>query len=277
MKKFAVIGDPISHSLSPRMHQAAIRALKIPAQYRALHIPQGRISLIKKYQKEFSGFNVTIPHKQSVMKYVDQLTPAAKNIGAVNTLYLKKGRWIGDNTDAPGFLLALKKSFPGQKIKGSYAVVFGAGGAAYAVVYSLLQSGVSKIYLFNRTKANAKSLIKKMGKLGKKVKYMDSENDLVLQFALVVSRWVVNTTSLGMGELKNLSPVPKGIKFNSQNCVVDLIYNPKQTLFLKRAQKEGAQTANGFWMLVFQGALAFQKFLNHRPNVQVMANAIKNK
>jgi shikimate 5-dehydrogenase len=99
------------------MHQASINALKIEAQYQALHIPKGHISLIKKYQKEFCGFNVTIPHKQSVMKYVDQLTPAAKRIGAVNTLYLKKGKWIGDNTDAPGFLMSLKKLFPGQKIK----------------------------------------------------------------------------------------------------------------------------------------------------------------
>lgn len=275
MKKLAVIGDPINHSLSPRMHQAAIQALKISATYEALHIPQGQISLIKKYQKEFIGFNVTIPHKKSVMKYVDQLTPAAKEIGAVNTLYLKNKKWIGDNTDAPGFLLSLKKNFPNQKIKGTYAVVFGAGGSAYAVVYGLLKSGISKIYLVNRTKSNAMALIKKMGKLGKKVKYLDPQNDLVLQFALVASKWVINTTSLGMGKLKKLSPLAKGIKLYPQHCVMDLIYNPAQTIFLKQAQKAGAQTGNGLWMLVFQGALAFQKFLNRRPNVQRMFRAIQ--
>jgi len=275
MKKLAVIGDPIGHSLSPRMHQAAIQALKISATYEALHIPEGQISKIKKYQKEFIGFNVTIPHKQSVMKYVDQLTPAAKSIGAVNTVYQKKGKWVGDNTDGAGFLLSLKKLFPGQNIKGSYAVVFGAGGAAYAIVYSLLKSGISKIYLINRTKSNAQSLIKKMGRLGKNIKYLAPDNELALQLAIGISKWVINTTSLGMGEFKKLSPLPKNIKFNRQHCVIDLIYNPKQTLFLKQAQKAGAKTGNGQWMLIFQGALAFQKFLNRRPSILVMANAIK--
>jgi len=276
MKKFAVIGDPISHSLSPRMHQAAIRALKLSAQYVALHIPQGQISQIKKYQKEYSGFNVTIPHKQTVIKYVEQLTPAAKTIGAVNTVYLQKGRWIGDNTDAPGFLLSLKKLFPGQKLKGTSVVVFGAGGAAYAVVYSLLKAGVSQIYLLNRTKTNAVKLIKKMGRPGTKIKYL-SEGDDLLQEAIQNSKWVINTTSLGMGKFKKMSPLPKKIKLNRQHCVFDLIYHPSQTIFLKQAQKAGAQTGNGLWMLVFQGALAFQKFFNRRPSIQVMANAIRNK
>lgn len=276
MKKFAVIGDPISHSLSPLMHQAAIKALKIPAQYLPLHIPQGQISQIKKYKKEFQGFNVTIPHKQTVMKYVDRLTPLAKKIGAVNTVYQNKGQWIGDNTDAPGFLLSLKKNFPAQKLKKTQAVVFGAGGAAYAVVYALLESGVSKIYLVNRSKANAKKLIKKMGKLGSKIELILTGDDLIAQ-ALSDSKWVINTTPLGMGALKKLSPLPQTARLSRQHCVVDLIYKPAQTLFLKQAQKAGAQTGNGFWMLVFQGALAFQKFFNRRPNILIMAKAIKNK
>jgi shikimate dehydrogenase len=143
------------------------------------------------------------------------------------------------------------------------------------VIYALPQEKISKIYLFNRTPANAKKLIKKMGKSGEKVKYLAPDSDLVLQLAIGVSKWVINTTSLGMGELKNSSPLPKGVKLNRQHCVIDLIYNPKQTLFLKQAKKQGAQTANGFWMLVFQGALAFQKFLSRRPSISVMANAIK--
>jgi shikimate dehydrogenase len=101
------------------------------------------------------------------------------------------------------------------------------------------------------------------------------DNDLVLQFAIVASQWVINTTSLGMGNLKNKSPLPKRVTFHKQQCVMDLIYNPKETLFLKQAKKAGAKTGNGLWMLVFQGALAFQKFFKRRPNIQVMFNAVQ--
>jgi shikimate dehydrogenase len=156
-------------------------------------------------------------------------------------------------------------------------VVFGAGGAAYAVVYGLLKSGISQIYLVNRTKANATRLIKKMAKVGSKIKYISTGDDLLLQIAVQKSKWVINTTSLGMGKLKKLSPLSKNIKLHRIHCVLDLIYHPAQTLFLKQAQKAGAKTGNGLWMLIFQGALAFQKFLNRRPNILVMAKALKNK
>ncbi len=270
-KKLAVIGDPISHSKSPVMQQAAIRALKLSATYQALLIPTGKISQIKKYQKEgFTGFNITIPHKQAVVPYCDRLTPTAKAVGAVNTFYKSGNIWKGENTDVQGFINALKEVRPIQKSQ--TVLVFGAGGASLAIVYAFLKLKVKKIYLCNRTGSRAMR-IKKLFKSAR-IEVI-AWNSQTIQECMASVDWVVNTTALGLGKLKKFSPLPAGVLFRKNQVAIDLVYTSQPTPFLKQAQKAGAKTQNGLPMLLHQGALSFQIFLKKKPPLSEMRKALK--
>jgi shikimate dehydrogenase len=270
LKKLAVIGDPISHSKSPRMQQAAIDALGLPASYEALLIPSQKISQIKKYQKQgYSGFNVTIPHKQTILNYCDRLTPVARAVGAVNTFYLSGKHWVGDNTDVGGFVLALKDM---AAVKRSHsALVFGAGGASLAIVYAFLKLKVEKIYVCNRSKDKALALQKKFK--SRRIEVIDWDQAQI-QKAMSVVSWVVNTTALGLGDLKNQSPVAHAKSFRRDQVAIDLVYGLQPTKFLKQARKMGAATQNGLPMLLYQGVLSFERFFKTKPPIAVMRKAL---
>lgn len=271
-----LIGWPVEHSVSPAMHNAAFEALGIPGSYALLPTaPQAVVAALADLkQKNYRGANVTIPHKQAVIPYLDELTDAAQAIGAVNTILVEGDRLLGHNTDAGGFLAALREA--GCEPAGLRTLVLGAGGAARAVVYALISVG-SPVFIHNRTEARAEALVadlqapaeiqptRKPKSLGINLSELDPG-----QFDLLV-----NTTSVGMWPETGASPWPEGLPLPSQWAVVDLVYNPQDTRLLADTRAAGATPIGGLGMLVHQGALAFRLWTGHTPPLDIMYAAAK--
>ena len=258
----AVIGSPIGQSLSPDLHNYWLVKNNLKGYYIPLNVNlqmlEKTINLLPKLG--FKGANVTIPHKTNVLSMVDKLTDRATMIGAVNTLHFNSsGQITGDNTDAYGFIENIKQKQPHWDPKKGPALVYGAGGAARAIVWALLHEGVPEVRISNRTKTKAISL---SDILGAKVKVIDWTNvDSQLEEVLTL----VNTTSLGM--IGNARFSPNISKINSQALVVDLVYNPLKTDLLKTAKSMGLKTVDGLGMLLHQGVPGFEKWFGVQPKV----------
>jgi shikimate dehydrogenase len=271
-----LIGWPVSHSVSPPMHNAAFTALGLDWCYVPLPVPTEPSERIGEAVRGLRalglrGANVTIPHKQAVMPYLDQLSPAALAIGAVNTIRVgDDGTLVGDNTDAPGFIADLGDHSvdpAGQRV-----IVLGAGGSARAIVYGLAAAGASEIVIFNRSQEKATSLSGQMQALFPRCAVMTHSQD---QLALIAQRsqLIVNTTSLGMTPNVETTPWPDELSFQSQQVVYDLVYNPRQTRLLQKASADGARAIGGIGMLFWQGAIAFELWTGQKPPVDVMRGA----
>ncbi len=258
----AVIGSPIRQSLSPDLHNYWLHKNNLKGYYIPLNIniPMLKTTIKLLPKLGFKGANVTIPHKTNVLSMVDKLTDRAAMIGAVNTLHFNSfGQITGDNTDAYGFIENIKQKQPHWDPKKGPALVYGAGGAARAIVWALLHEGVPEVRISNRTKTKATSL---SDILGAKVKVIDWKNvDNHLEDVLTL----VNTTSLGM--IGNVQFSPNLSKLNSKALVVDLVYNPLRTDFLNKAKSMGLQTVNGLGMLIHQGVPGFEKWFGFQPKV----------
>jgi len=270
-KVVAVIGDPVDHSLSPQMHNAAFAALGLDYVYVALNPSSRHLGETVRAMRYLglAGLNVTVPYKQDAMRHVDKLTAAAKAIGAVNTIYADGRKLIGNNTDAPGFIAALNAS--GFRPRGKRALVIGAGGAARAVIHALVEAKVSDVVIANRTHRKAMRLAKDFGGARNNLTAVDL--DILDDFDFLDSRQlVVNTTSVG---LKGGDFVDYSVEATPEDCVhFDLAYGESPTAFLELAMKAKRPTIDGRHMLVHQGALAFKLFTGRRPPVEVMAAAV---
>jgi len=272
MEKFyAVIGDPIAHSLSPQMHNEQFQHFGINAHYLPLHITTENLSVAIKGLKAvgISGFNVTLPHKVAIMELLDEIDPLASSIGAVNTVVHLNGKYIGYNTDGVGFLeglLSLNIPLKNKKI-----LIIGAGGAARAIYYTLASEGYTNIDITNRTVEKAKVLIEQC-------QYQTNSQSLSLQEAseqLGNYSCVIQTTCIGMKDTMNEMPLSlKNLKKNTVCC--DIIYNPKKTKFLIEAQKSGAIIQNGLEMFVNQGAIAFEKWTQIKANREMMKQTVQS-
>ena len=263
MIHLGLIGYPLSHSLSPKLHEAAFAALAIHGEYLLYPVAPGAIGGLAELARhmhdgEIDGLNVTIPHKQAIIPLLDELTPSAKAIGAVNTLYLNNGKLIGHNTDAPGFL-ADQARFLRNSIIEKKALVLGAGGAARAVVYALLKDGWDVTLAVRRADLNqARALIEAF-----EPQTGSSSMDLVLLEAGDLERLgsriqlIVNATPIGMFPEPDISPWPNGLPFPKEAAVYDLVYNPRQTRLVEEAQATGLRATTGLGMLVEQAALSF--------------------
>lgn len=258
----AVIGNPISHSLSPKLHSYWLNRYGIEGEYIALQVTEDALesTLRELPRKGFIGANVTIPHKVSVMQFADQITDRATLIGAANTLIFKEdGRIFADNTDGYGFMANLRQGAPDWDPKAGPAAIFGAGGAARAIIVALADAGVPEIIIANRTRAKAEAL---RADFGARVSVVDwVQADKMLEDA----NTVINTTSLGMvgGQefkvsLDALSP---------KAVVTDIVYNPLQTPFLIAAAEKGCMTVDGLGMLLHQGVPGFERWFGRRPEV----------
>ncbi|MCA1900144.1 MAG: shikimate dehydrogenase [Chloroflexi bacterium] len=254
--QLGLIGYPLEHSLSPKIHAAALKACGLSGGYALFAIPpqdsQGLKDLIARVRaREIHGLNVTIPHKQSVIEFMDELTPTAKAIGAANTIYLRENKLIGENTDAAGFLADLKKFTDGKKLAyGKSALVLGAGGAARAVVYALLRGGWN-IALAARRVEQAQELANSF----------ENETIKVINYAELQPfgfDLLVNATPVGMSPKVDDSPLPGKFSLNKDTMVYDLVYNPRQTRLAREAQAQGCSAATGLGMLIEQAALAFE-------------------
>jgi len=257
MKKAGVIGYPITHSLSPKLHNYWLKKYNIDGEYKAIEVkPEGLADFIKNMAANgYSGVNVTIPHKEAVMEFLYEIDHVAKAIGAVNTIVVKDGKLIGKNTDVAGFAENIKSHIIGKK----KAVIFGAGGAARAVGKALLDLDFSQITIANRTLAKADEVRHQFDN-NLEVASWEERSHLLKDADLLV-----NTTSLGMtgkGELEiDLSLLP------TTALVTDIVYNPLITPLLAQAQARGNPTVDGLGMLLHQAVPAFEAWFGVRPVV----------
>ncbi|KQL53479.1 shikimate dehydrogenase [Heyndrickxia shackletonii] len=267
---FGVIGDPISHSMSPMMHNDAFKNLKIDGYYQPFRITPEDLATAIKGMKVIGieGFNVTIPHKTSILPLVDRLDPLAKAIGAVNTVVRDGNDYVGYNSDGLGFIRSLQERWK-KDFKNEKTLIIGAGGAAKAIYYSLASVGVKKIDICNRTTARAQGLVDHCP-------FKCETNILDFPQArqnLGAYTLVIQTTSIGMSP--NINEIPFSLENMLPNThAVDIIYNPLETKFLTEARQKGATTQNGIGMFVHQGAIAFEKWTGIKPDIIRMENIV---
>jgi shikimate dehydrogenase len=272
---FGLIGWPLEHSLSPVIHQAALKALGIKGVYDLYPISPGTDGqlneiLAQMRDEKLDGLNVTIPYKQQVLPMLDWLAPNAEATGAVNTIYRRGSQLFGDNTDAPGFFKVLsafcEENSVHRPLKTQpHALILGAGGAARAVTYALWRQGWT-VTLAARRLNQAQELVSafdSMQVIGKGKSVVSSLDTVPLQaqaLAPIVETvsLIVNATPLGMGQYADQSPWPDGIPFPKQALLFDLVYNPAETLLMRSARANGMMVTNGLEMLVEQAALAFE-------------------
>jgi len=265
------MGWPVEHSLSPVMHNAAFAALGLDWVYVPLPVAPGDVREAVQGLRAlgFVGANVTIPHKQAVIPWLDEVSAAAQAIGAVNTLVVRDGRLLGENTDWRGFLTSLREA--GVEPAGKCALVLGAGGAARAVVYALVRVG-ARVVVVNRTHARAEGLARALTKLG------DIQTALTVEAAVNLLSdidLVVNTTSVGMWPRIDESPWPEAVPLPTRAIVCDLVYHPLETRLLKRASTTGCPVVDGLGMLVHQGAAAFELWTGVEAPVKVMREELR--
>jgi shikimate dehydrogenase len=267
--KLGLIGYPIGHSVSPQIHSTALAAVGLDGEYELYPIApddkQGLIDLLAKVRTgELHGLNVTIPHKQNVMPLLDKLTPTAAATGAVNTVVLKAGKLVGDNTDADGFWHDLQVLLSQAKTKEKNTLIFGAGGSARAAAYALLQHGWD-VTISARRIEQAESLV---------THYSSSQiknapyNPTALQSLLPTLSLIVNTTPVGMKSHPQGSPWIEGLSFPPKAALYDLIYNPAETQLMKDAAQAGLPVRNGLGMLIGQALLSFEIWTGHKVPVE---------
>ena len=273
-KIVGIIGDPIKHSRSPQIHNAAIAALGLDYVYVPFHVePDNLGTAIEGFKAaNVVGINVTIPHKQNVISYLDEISREATLIGAVNTLIFKDGAINGENTDAPGFLQAMQED--GLDVpQGGAAVVIGAGGSARAVVVALALAGVQTICITNRTVSRAVALATDLSEKTDASIYGIGLDDPKLSNAVGTSQLIVNTASTSMDESHPLLIDPEWLE--PQSIVYDIVYTPPETRLLQAAAEKGCHTIGGLGMLVHQGAIAFERWTGVNPPVEAMRRALQ--
>ncbi len=266
-----VIGNPISHSLSPALHQYWLKQNKLDGYYIPLQVTSELLPNTVEFLPKigFKGVNITIPHKTNVISLVHNLTDRAALIGAVNTLHFNNdGHITGDNTDAYGFIENIKQVEPNWNATQGPAMVFGAGGAARAIVWALLSEGVPEVRITNRTKQKAIALTDILGAKVRVVDWMDAESELNDVVTLV------NTTSLGM---KGSAPFNKDISnLPTNSLVVDLVYNPLETDLIRQAREVGLRSVDGLGMLLHQAVPGFEKWFGLKPMVTEEIKTVLN-
>ena len=254
MKQFAVIGSPIAHSLSPNLHEEVFRQLNVNASYSRVDILPEKLEHFF-LNNEFDGFNVTIPHKISIMKHLEGIDTVAEQISAVNCVNNK----IGYNTDWVGFLHAM--SLNNIKLKNKDCLIIGAGGAAYATAYALIQCKVRSIRIRNRSKNN-------------KIKLMNWINNQFDNKTGFDPNVIINCTPLGMWP--NLNSIPTDQFIHKSDIAIETIYNPEETTWLKNCKTKEAKTVSGLDMFIGQAIASIEIWLNTSIEKKIKIKKIKN-
>ncbi len=254
MKKYLVIGNPIEHSLSPKLHNYWIKENNIDAVYDKKKLNESDLKNIisEVKEKNIRGINVTIPFKKLVIPLLDELSPEANETQSVNTIYLQNEKIIGHNTDIAGFELSLKHCK--YEIKGKRVLILGAGGVVPSIIFSLIKLKASKIIISNRTKKKAEDLKNSFNNI-----------DIVNWGEIPDFDMIINATSIGLNN-------EDGINFDysaagPDKFFYDVIYNPKETVFLKRAKLFGNRTENGKMMFIYQAHQAFTIWHKLMPDI----------
>ena len=263
-----VIGHPIAHSRSPLLHKHWLQTYGIQGDYVPLHVSEHDLETVLRALPlmGFVGVNITIPHKVAVMDIVDHLSDRAILIGAANTLIFRAdGKIHADNTDGYGFIANLKQNAPGWQANAGPAAVLGAGGAARAVITSLIEMGTTEILLSNRTRPKADALKSEFGSKVHVIDWVQAGN------MMEEATTVVNTTSLGMTGAAEFRVPLDGLRPGT--VVTDLVYTPLRTRLLTEAQAAGCITVDGLGMLLHQAVPAFERWFGTRPEVDEATRA----
>jgi shikimate dehydrogenase len=266
-----LIGYPLGHSLSPIIHSAAMKEFGLEGNYSLFPIRLGELQdvkdlLVRVREQNIRGLNVTIPQKEKIIPLLDELTPTARAIGAVNTIFLHKGKLIGENTDAIGFLTDLKQKTclpaPGQSPS---ALILGAGGSARAIVYALNADGW-KVTIAARRIDQAMEIARTYGNM----EIMEFDERALKK---ITPQLVVNTTPIGMLPDADRSPWPD-LPMPPKTVVYDLVYNPRETKLVRDALAQGLSAFTGIGMLIEQAVRAFEIWTGYRPSRSVLMNAV---
>lgn len=283
-----LIGDPVDHSLSPIIHNAAFRARNVDLEYVPWHVERGDVgdALARLHESGAVGANVTVPHKQVVHDLLDDLSETATSTGAVNTLVRTSKGWHGENTDVEGFLAPLREArldFEWRLPAGRQgtALILGAGGAAHAVAVALLEEyAFEHIVVAARRVEQAEALCTNLSGVGDQGPGGRGQGGASLQswplesVADVDAQVIVNATPVGMHPYADKSPLPEAFDFQGVDVAYDLIYNPPETEFLRRARDSGAHTINGLQMLIAQAAASFRLWTDQEMNLQVVESVL---
>lgn len=259
-----LLGSPVAHSKSPLMHNEAFRLLRLDYVYLCFDVKEDSLKTAFEGLKKLNvaGFNCTMPDKTAICELLDDLSPAAKMIGAVNTVVNENGRYIGHNTDGIGYIQSVKDA--GFDIKGETMTLLGAGGAASSIFVQAALDGVKKINLFSikdRFWEKAEKMVDMVNSnTDCDAKLIELGNDDILNEAISNSKILTNATSVGMAPNTDNCIVKDFSVFNENLIVSDVIYNPMETKLLKIAKEHGCPTFNGIYMLLYQGAEAFKLF-----------------
>ena len=265
LKTYAVIGDPIEHSLSPTIHNAAYRELQLECTYIAYRVAQGDlVTGIESLKKiKISGFNVTIPHKIEMMNYLDNVDENCKKIGAVNTVLNDDGILRGFNTDMDGFLEPIKRKE--LEIKNSKILLLGAGGASRAIVAGFQKENAREITIVNRTKTNGDEFSNKLG-LNAASQTIEDMNSFDSNFD-----FIVNASSLGLKNENNI--IPEKL-FNEKTTIYDIVYKPVKTDLINKAKEKNCKIIFGYEMLLGQAIRSFEIWLDRKAPYDVMKRSI---
>ncbi len=270
---FGLVGFPLGHSLSPFMHNLALKAVGINAVYLPFPVKPDRVSLVVEAARTLGvqGFNVTIPFKESIIPYLDQVSPEALACGSVNTVLINENLAVGHNTDGIGFMDSMEQA--GVMVPG-VAIILGAGGAARAIGYQLAIRGTVTVFL-NRNLERAVKLARDITQATRQDSWGLAGDDSRMRDFLRTAELVVNTTPLGMYPNTEESPPFNFKELNPSAAVADIIYNPLTTQFLREAAKLGFKTINGLGMFVNQGVRSFEMFTGHQAPRQLMEDQLR--
>jgi shikimate dehydrogenase len=273
--RLGIFGWPVAHSKSPQMHEAAARAIGIELGYERFEVPPAELAAAvrQKHEAAIDGYNLTVPHKEAIMALVDEVAPAARAIGAVNTVVRTDGRYVGHNTDAPGLVRSLAEA--GVELSESRVVVLGAGGAARAAVVGLSGAGADEITVLSRRPEQGEGLRASLA----------GELDCALESApLSEASWYFETatllvqatsatleSNLGAADFAAALPIDA---LPAEAAVVDMVYKPLETSVLARAKQRDLKVVDGLGMLLHQGAIAFEMWTGVEPPLDVMRSAL---
>ncbi|NOX60879.1 MAG: shikimate dehydrogenase [Chloroflexi bacterium] len=274
-----LIGWPVGHSRSPAMHNAAFRAAGIEGVYVLLPVRPDRVEDAMRGLRGlgFRGANVTVPHKQAVIPYLDELSETARAIGAVNTIVVsEEGRLLGDNTDATGFWRDLvEQGIETEALKEGGALALGAGGSARAVAYALASREIPTRILARRPE-QARDLVHSLAPHLPPTSQLEPHPWADLERLAPAAKLIVNCTPVGMVPNIHATPWPDHLPFRPDQILYDLVYNPRQTRLMRQARAGGARASNGLGMLIHQGALAWEQWTGQPAPLEAMRRAVSD-
>jgi shikimate dehydrogenase len=271
---YGVIGDPIEHTLSPVMHTAAFEALKLDCAFLAFKVKPSEVgnAITGMRALNIQGLNVTMPHKEAVIKHLDEIDPTARFLNAVNTIQNKNGKLLGFNTDGVGALKALRANQIDPKNK--KILLLGAGGAARAIAYSLSKE-VGELVILNRTPKPAEELANLLKQVSNKKITVGVLSSETIETNLADTNVLINATSIGMKPNADQTPI-KAEWLRRNLAVMDIVYNPVETKLVKNAKAAKSSVVSGVEMLIYQGATSFEIWTSCKAPVEVMRKAALN-